>query len=77
MKGKLLAAACVAALGLVAPAAAGADSANTNGIGNCHGKTVLSVKSVAGTHSGAETAAFYGVTVQQGQEMISESCGQS
>jgi hypothetical protein len=77
MKGKLVVAAGVAALGLVAPAATGADSANTNGIGNCHGKNRAVRESVAGTHSGAETAAFYGVTVQQGQEMISASCGQS
>ena len=65
----LLAAAFLLAL----PASAGAN----NGVGNCHGTTVQYLKAQAGTRSGEATADFFGVTLKSGQEMISQSCGQS
>ena len=65
----LLAVACLLAL----PASAGAD----NGVGNCHGATVQYSKAQAGTRSGEATADSFGVTLRTGQEMISQSCGQS
>ena len=75
MKGKPLGVigASALALGLIAPASAAAN----NGVGNCHGATVQKVKGQAGTRSGAATADFFGVTLKSGQEMISQSCGQS
>ena len=63
----------VAASVLALPASAGAD----NGVGNCHGATVQSVKAQAGTRSGEATADSFGLTLRSGQEMISQSCGQS
>jgi hypothetical protein len=65
----LLAAACLLAL----PATAGA----SNRVGNCHGATVQSLKAQAGTRSGEGTADSFGVTLKVGQELISQSCGQS
>jgi hypothetical protein len=61
------------ALGLVAPASAGAN----NGVGDCHADMVQTLKAAAGTHSGEATADFFGVTLRFGQEFISQSCGQS
>lgn len=75
MKGKALGVMGVSAmaLGLFAPASAGA----SNGVGGCHGATVQYLKGQAGTRSGEGTADFFGVTLKVGQEMISQSCGQS
>jgi len=75
MKGKTLGVigAGALALGLIAPASAGAN----NGVGNCHGATVQALKAQAGTRSGEGTADFFGVTLKDGQELISQSCGQS
>ena len=75
MKGKALGVMGAGALmlGLIAPASAGAN----NGVGNCHGATIQFLKGVAGTRSAEGTADFFGVTVKDGQELISQSCGQS
>jgi hypothetical protein len=61
------------ALGLIAPASAGAK----NDVGGCHGATVQNLKEQAGTPSGEGTADYFGVTLKVGQELISQSCGQS
>jgi hypothetical protein len=61
------------ALGLIAPASAPAN----NGVGGCHGATVQNLKEQSGTHSGEGTADYFGVTLKVGQELISQSCGQS
>jgi hypothetical protein len=76
MKGKLMGA-CAAvtlAVSFGIPAVATADPGNGN---NCHAYFLQLAKFVAGTNSAAATAAYFDVTVQQGQEEIGVLCGQS
>ena len=64
-------------IGLIGAASASAEGA-VNGQGNnCHSWVLQYSKNVAGANSTAATAAFYGVTVQAGQEVIAGDCSQS
>ena len=64
-------------IGLIGAASASAEGA-VNGQGKqCHAYVLQLSKSTAGTNSTAATAAFYGVTVQAGQETIAADCAQS
>jgi hypothetical protein len=75
MKRKVLGAMGVAAfaLGVIGPTSASAN----NGVGDCHADQLQLVKQQAGTTSGEATADAFGVTVQFGQEFLSQQCGQS
>ena len=56
--------------GLVGAASASAEGAATGKGNNCHAYVLQSAKSLAGTNSTAAAAAFFGITVQAGQEVI-------
>jgi hypothetical protein len=73
MRGKVLG--IIGATALLMAVSGG--SASAAGIGDCHADGVQFYKQLAGTHSGEGTADALGVTIQFGQEFISQSCGQS
>jgi hypothetical protein len=65
------------ATGLIGAATASAEGAANGQGNNCHSYILQYSKNVAGTNSTAATAAFYGVTVQAGQETIASDCSMS
>jgi len=73
MKRKLMsvAGAMVLAAAVVAPASASAN----NGVGSCHAAILHLAKDITGNTSTAATAADFGLTVQQGQQLIKSICG--